>query len=474
MSSLRTGPLPTSSELPTSVLVALNDDTTFLAPRLLSGGTPWRLLRLNDASAAVVNSWRTPQPVTPRTRALARRLVSYGMAHVVANAPQSIDDIDVVVTAYNNVAHLEQSLASLSGFSLTVVDDASPGLEVERLVAAYGARYVRRARNGGPSAARNEGARATTRPFIWFLDADVRLSDARSTARRLVSAFVDPLVAVVAPRVVGEVGATSRERFEESHSPLDMGTTSGLVVPLTTRGYVPAAAVMVRRDAFGDGFDEILRVGEDVDFVWRLSDNGWLVCYDAETQVRHPARETLASWCAQRHAYGTSAADLALRHPDRLAPVRADGLTMAAWTSLLMGKPRWALAALALARRSFAAQLPTDVPDALRIARRVVTRGMAEAGLPLSRAVARTYLPLLVLALAVRPLRRPALVLLLAGTAARWRASGIPRPADLAWSLLDDASYSSGVWRGAARRGAWTAVTPHVSVPALARRRRPT
>ena len=85
--------------------------------------------------------------------------------------------------------------------------------------------------------------------------------------------------------------------------------------------YLPAAALLCRRDALGAGFDESMRVGEDVDLVWRVAGAGHPVRYEPRVVVEHETRPGFARWFAQRFGYGRSGAALAARHPDRLAPV---------------------------------------------------------------------------------------------------------------------------------------------------------
>jgi cellulose synthase/poly-beta-1,6-N-acetylglucosamine synthase-like glycosyltransferase len=130
-------------------------------------------------------------------------------------------------------------------------------------------------------------------PFVAFLDADtVAPAD---WIERLGGHFEDPRVAAVAPRVDGKL--------------LDMGP--GRNVP-----YVPSAALIVRTELAR--FDEALRYGEDVDLVWRLLDGGWRVVYEPDVVVHHDERRRLR----RRFRYGTSAAPLAARHPDRMRHVR--------------------------------------------------------------------------------------------------------------------------------------------------------
>ena len=79
--------------------------------------------------------------------------------------------------------------------------------------------------------------------------------------------------------------------------------------------------LLCRRDALGAGFDESMRVGEDVDLVWRVAEAGHPVRYEPRVVVEHETRPGFGRWLAQRFGYGRSGAVLAARHPDRLAPV---------------------------------------------------------------------------------------------------------------------------------------------------------
>ena len=64
------------------------------------------------------------------------------------------------------------------GPATIVVDDASsdPG-PIERVVAAHGARLVRRVVNGGPGAARMTGLDLVDTELVVFVDADIGLPE---------------------------------------------------------------------------------------------------------------------------------------------------------------------------------------------------------------------------------------------------------------------------------------------------------
>jgi GT2 family glycosyltransferase len=83
----------------------------------------------------------------------------------------------VIVPAHNGGADLAACLtalvaASTSDSELLVVDDASTD-DTAAVAAALGARLVRLARNSGPAAARNAGARDARGAVLFFVDADV-------------------------------------------------------------------------------------------------------------------------------------------------------------------------------------------------------------------------------------------------------------------------------------------------------------
>src|SRR5487761_1899269 len=270
---------------------------------------------------------------------LARTLVTQGLVHLRTPPVHSPDDVEVVIPVVDDAVSLERLLGALAGLRVTVVDDASSTPRVGDVARVHGARLVRLALNAGPGVARNAGVAASDRPLVWFLDVDVDLEDARGLLDRLLGAFADPAVGAAAPRVRGPRTRGVREGFEHRHGALDLGALDALVVPGAAVAYVPGACLLVRRDALGEGFDPALRVGEDVDFVWRLHDRGWLVRYLADATATHAARPTWAGWVRQRAAYGRSSGELARRHGRRVAPVRVDAATLLAWGGAWAGAP---------------------------------------------------------------------------------------------------------------------------------------
>ncbi len=126
-----------------------------------------------------------------------------------------------------------------------------------------------------------------------------------------------------------------------------MGDAPSEVAPDGAVRYVPAAALVARRRALIGGFDPDLRVGEDVDLVWRLHDEGWRVRYEPSVTVFHHEPSSWPQLLGRRFRYGTSAGPLAKRHPGRLVPVELRPWPTAAAVAWLTGRRRTGLATVA-------------------------------------------------------------------------------------------------------------------------------
>ena len=375
------------------------------------------------------------------------------------------------------------------------MDDASadPGA-IAAIAAAHGARVIRRPVNGGPGAARNTGLAAASTELVAFLDSDCVPEP--GWLDRLLPHFADPAVGAVAPRIVPhEAGTSWLARYEGASSTLDMGARPSIVRPGARVSYVPGAALVVRRAAAGAGFADGMFVGEDVDFIWRLSAAGWRVRYEPSATMGHDHRVRFRAWFSRRADYGTSAAALEQLHPGAVRPLYASWWTVGAWAAALSGRPVTAAALTAAATALLARRLstvtgetwplPAPAPaatrprphatlapdnskkrgagppeparraEAWRLAARLAGGGTLAAARPIGSALSRTWWPLAIpAAIAFPRLRRPVAALILLPPLLDWadRRPPLDPARYVAARLLDDAAYSLGVWHGCLKR----------------------
>ncbi len=451
---------------------------TFDDGRVVLGGSPIRMFRLSDAGArwfADVAEGRdqvvSADPATSQST-LLRRFADAGVVHPVPEpgAGRSEVAVSVVVPVRDRADQLDLLLTSLRAASaghssgrvaeVLVVDDGSVDAAAHAAVARrHGARLLRRDESGGPAAARHDGILAATNEVVAVVDSDVEVSAGWLDV--LVAHLVDDHVGAVAARVCSAPSTGALAAHDEHRSPLDLGPTPARVAPGTRVAYVPAAAMLLRRDAYVEvgGFDPALRFGEDVDLVWRLRDAGWAVRHEPQVPVRHAPRVDATSWLRQRFDYGTSAAPLAARHPGALAPVRCSPWSLAVWALVLAGHPVVALlvaggTAAALVRRL------AGVPSVT--AAELALRGHVGAGRMLARAVVRVWWPVaLGGALVSRRVRRFVAAATVVAAADHWWNDGDPLPSRLVpIALLDDVAYGAGVWAGSLRQGDLEALVP--------------
>ncbi|MEW2359420.1 mycofactocin biosynthesis glycosyltransferase MftF [Spirillospora sp. NPDC029432] len=467
-----------SFPLPAGFPIALARGTSlWTGGRVATGGAPWKVVRLGAAARPHLAALRRAgarglADDSPVGRALARQLLDHGLADPVPGPRPGPHDVTVVIPAYGRPAELEATLATVEGVPVVVVDDGSPDPgPLRRAAAAHGARLVRHDRNRGPAAARNTGLRLAGTPFVAFVDSDCRPMDGWLDV--LMPHFDDPRVAAVAPRVVPGPGDTRLlARYEAARSALDMGVRPALVRPGGRLGFVPTATLLVRAAAVRDAdaaFDEDMRLGEDVDFVWRLGDRGWNVRYEPAARVAHTPRLRPADWARRRHQYGTSAADLARRHPGRLAPARPSLWNLAVLALLARGRPVPAAACAGIAAALLARRL-SRLPADWSLAVALVGKGAAADAAALGHALRREWWPVGLLALAAAPrsrAARAAALAMLAPIALEWlRERPAVGPASYTvLRLAEDAAYGSGVTAAAARARSAAPLLPDVRLP---------
>ncbi|WP_228395115.1 mycofactocin biosynthesis glycosyltransferase MftF [Modestobacter roseus] len=468
-----TTPSPPEEPLPTGLVVRLDPAVQRREDgAVLVGGSPLRQLRLAPAARAMVDGDRVTV-TDARSATLTGRLVDAGIAHPEVS-PAATGDVTIVVPVKDRTDGLTRLLAALradpgtAACPVVVVDDGSADP-----VQVAGAQVIRHEQARGPAAARNAGLRVATTPLVAFVDSDC-VPEPGWLGLLAGHLGADPRLALAAPRITAlPVRAEGWvARYEALSSALDMGERTALVHPRSAVPYVPSAALLARRSAIGDGFDESMQVAEDVDLVWRLIGAGWRVRYEPAARVAHEHRVDPRDFLTRRAFYGSGAALLAQRHGALVAPVVLSPWSGAAWALALTGRPAGALAAtavLAEASRRLAVRVaPPGRRPPYRWAAGLVLRGTAGAGRMLARSVTRHHWPLALAAALVSRRARALVLAVLAGDAvAAWwpHRAEVDLAAFAAGRRLEDLAYGAGLWAGAWRARDATALLPVAPPP---------
>jgi mycofactocin system glycosyltransferase len=434
------------------------------AGHLLVGGSPLTALRLSPRARAMVSAGDLTV-ADDATAHLIERLIATNLAvpDLTAVPAAPAGELTVVIPVRDRPHQLDRALTALGPLRRIVVDDASAEPDaVGQVVARHGADLVTLHTNVGPAGARNAGLALVTTPYIAFVDSDVEIE--ATQLLMLTRHFADPNVALVGPRVTG-VSRSARprwfERYDVAASSLSLGRTPGTVQPGGAVTWLPSACLVGRTAALRRGFDPAMRVGEDVDLVWRLVDAGHRVRYDPAIEALHDTRTSVHGWLGRKFVYGTGSAALARRHGDRLAPAALNPAYALAAVMLLY-RHRWAVpiaaAAGILGRRAIHRALPS-VPGTSELAGRLAARGLFWAVRQEAALALRHWWPVTA-ALCVRSAgaRRALSTALLVDTLVALsdhRKNGDRlRFIDLiAGRRLDDLAYGAGLWWGAMRSG---------------------
>ncbi|MGW4929576.1 mycofactocin biosynthesis glycosyltransferase MftF [Agromyces sp. NPDC004153] len=457
--------------LPDGFTVRLNRHTRVVDDgAVLVGGSPTRISRLKPLARDRLRDGEL-RVTDAASRALADHLLATGMADPVVHAlpPVDLALATVVVPVRDRARQLDRLLAGLGGaLRVIVVDDASDDAASVRAVAElHGAEAVVLVRNLGPAAARNAGLARVSTPYVVFVDSDVVVEP--DAIALMLRHFADPGLAMVAPRVLGLEGPDANwiTRYEDARSSLDLGSDSSSVRPRSPVTWVSSTCLVARVDALGDGFDADMRVGEDVDLVWRLVDRGLRVRFEPAATVRHEHRSTLRAWLGRKFFYGTGANPLAQRHPDDIAPVVLPPWGAAVLVALAAQR-RWSLPVAAMVLIATVLRIgrrATAVRHPYRLASRLTAYGFIGAIAQGFALLLRHWWPLTAIGCLIsRRVRRAVVMAALADTA--WEfARTRPRLDPVRFGVarrLDDAAYGAGVWWSAIRGRSARALLPDV------------
>jgi GT2 family glycosyltransferase len=245
--------------------------------------------------------------------------------------------ISVVVAVLDGLPWLDEQLAALaaqdciSDWEVVVADngstDASPATARSWVSRCEAFRLVDASARRGPAAARNIGVESARGDLLAFCDADDLVQPGWLEAMAGALADADVVAGAF------ELGSLN-------------GGGLGIPSPAVTRqiGHLPAGLAanlgVVRRafEAVG-GFDENLRVGEDIDLCWRLQLAGFKFAAVQDAVVAKRERATGSENFRQGITHGRSVPRLYRKHRD--AGIRRDLKgALKSWGWLVIQAPR--------------------------------------------------------------------------------------------------------------------------------------
>jgi mycofactocin system glycosyltransferase len=296
---------------------------------------PIRVLRLNRSLFALlehIQGGGTPSGFVARHPHLNTGSILRTLLSLVARGYLELETIadiakhplvSVIVPVRDQPGDLGECLHSLANIDyaednleIIVVDDGSRK-DVSEIIISEGIRFIRHDKSMGPATCRNIGAEYASGDILAFLDADCLAGE--SWLAELVPFFRVDGVGAVGGYVDGYYRKSFLDRYEAKFSSLNMGDRLLIEGSSASTFYVPTANLLVAREAFqaAGGFREGMRLGEDVDFCWRLRALGYTLLYVPAGSVAHKHRNRLRRMLPRRFEYATSEAVLYRAHRDK-------------------------------------------------------------------------------------------------------------------------------------------------------------
>jgi N-acetylglucosaminyl-diphospho-decaprenol L-rhamnosyltransferase len=198
--------------------------------------------------------------------------------------------IGLVIVTYNSAGVLENCLASISnGHEIVVVDNASKDNSVA-LAQARGAHVIANDKNVGFGAACNQGAKALSTTYAFFVNPDAVLAPAAiDEIEKAISKFPDAGGFAPAVWIRGEAATFRTQSLLEEQGRRFMSNDLA-PTDYAEIGFMDGAAFVCSLESFWriGGFDEDLFLYfEDDDLSFRMKQNGVKMIYVPFSVVTH-------------------------------------------------------------------------------------------------------------------------------------------------------------------------------------------
>lgn len=225
-----------------------------------------------------------------------------------------LPSFSVVVPTYDRPAQLAACVRALSRldyprerFEVLIVDDASarPPREVpESFGGELDVKLLGQAKNAGPAAARNLGARQARGEFLAFTDDDCEPE--RGWLRAFAARFREAPARIVGGRTVN---ALADNPYSETSQLIIEVVYAHFNRDASDARFFASNNFAVHAQSFRDagGFDVTFRTSEDREICARWRSRGLGMTYEPRAVVRHSHLLTLGSLWRQHFGYGRGA-----------------------------------------------------------------------------------------------------------------------------------------------------------------------
>ena len=393
--------------------------------------------------------------------------------------PSQYPYVTVIIPVRNRPVEIAACLQSLSQLDypqekieVIVIDDASDD-NTPDVVSTFPVHLIPLKERKQASFCRNLAAQRAHGEILAFLDSDC-VADPL-WLRELTPAFSDPSIGAVGGTVDSYHNTKGLDRYEKVKSSLNMGSWFKSSHEGNNFFYLPSCNLLVRRSLFLQvkGFKEDMHVGEDVDFCWRLQDQGHCIEYRPIGTVYHRHRNTIRQFFSRRFDYGTSEPLLQKYHTKRIKQFLFPIPNAAFWGLVLVSIslgwfPLLGACGLVLVVDSFITSsrirrksIPISFPHILL----ATFRGYLSFLYHCCAFVSRYYL-LLALAVCILSPLGAALIFgahLVIGVGEYFiKKPRLRLPSFLLFFTVDQLSYQLGVWWGCLKRLFFSPVNPQI------------
>lgn len=286
-----------------------------------------------DWAFGLVRRDRTPKPAFDVVKELFA-----GEGAITRRVPlPRYPKVSVIVCSYNGAKTLDRCLASLRkvdypDYEVILVDDGSKD-NTQEIAARHPWIVNIQQKNTGLGIARNVGAAAAQGEVIAYTDSDCM-------------ADPDWLYLMVGTLLSGDFGGVGgpnisppAENWIQACVSAAPGGPSHVLLTDVVAEHIPGCNMAFYKWAFDKvgGFDpEYRKAGDDVDFCWRLQQEGQVIAFSPSAIVWHYRRFTLQAFRKQQEGYGEAESLLRFKHLIFFGPTGT-----AKWKGQIYGSPRF-------------------------------------------------------------------------------------------------------------------------------------